>query len=125
MCLAEASVRKRNALAAGADQRRAEPKVSLPPPISGLMPAKPGQDVVGANARDHVGLAFGVAGAIDRGPDGQCQVLDVTDRVKGPRRVGAGGSLAAMSTAVDIEVPIGVIAQAAVRGVRTRAPLSV
>jgi hypothetical protein len=87
MCLAEASVRKRNGLAAGADQRRAEPKVSLPPPISGLMPAKPGQDVVGANARDHVGLAFGVAGAIDRGPDGQCQVLDVTDRVKGPRRV--------------------------------------
>jgi hypothetical protein len=30
-----------------------------------------------------------------------------------------------MSTAVDIEVSIGVITQAAVRGVRTRAPLSV
>ena len=36
-------------------------------------------------------------------------------------RVGAGASSAATSTAVDIEVLIEVIAQAAVRGVRTRA----
>jgi hypothetical protein len=72
-------------------------------------------------------LAFGVAGAIDRGPDGQCQVLDVTDSLKGPRRVPrrCRSEFGATSTAVAIEVPIGVIAQAAVRGVRTRAPLSV
>src|SRR3982750_589652 len=108
MCRAEASVRKRSGSATGADQRPAEPKMSLPPPIIVLMPAKPGQDGVGANACDHVG----VAGVIDRGPHGQCLVLDVTDRVKGPRRVRrrAGASSAATSTAVDIEV------QAAVRG---------
>ena len=122
MCLAEASVRRETAWQPEPTSGAPNSKVSLPPPISVLMPAKPGQDVVGANAGDHVGL--GVAGAVDRGRAGQSQVLDVTDRVKGPRRVPRWcrtASSAATSPAVDIEVLIEVIAQAAVRGVRTRA----
>ena len=41
MCLAEASVRKETASAAGADQRRAELERVPSPPISVSMPAKP------------------------------------------------------------------------------------
>ena len=65
MCLAEASVQKEMAPAAGRDQRRAEPKVSLPsPPVSKTQTALalpvPAMNVVPGVAADDVGVAVAV-----------------------------------------------------------------
>lgn len=67
--------------ATGADQRRGEPKVSLPPPIRVLVPAKPGQDAFDANVGNHVGL--GITDVVGRGRAGQRQVLYVGRRSEG------------------------------------------